>query len=205
MQPTSTLLLLALVLPCVASQAAVLGRHPRPIPSQPALSGRWLMHESSWGVLSSISTLQGIEGAPFGNPQSLVDGPYRDGLLGDNSTGIPYFFVSEMDVSQVDATANSLVSLTLSEAALTDGCALMDPESPVCIRLTVTGELVEVVDEAEKAFAMQALFQRHPKMEGWPTDHDWKVKKIVPRHIFVLDMFGGVKPVTVEEYLNIEL
>ncbi|GAB5032490.1 protein creg1-like [Nannochloropsis oceanica] len=203
MQPASVLVMLALILSSVASQAV--GRHPRPIPSQPALSGRWLMHETSWGVLSSISTLQGIEGAPFGNPQSVVDGPYHDGLLGDNSTGIPYFFVSEMDVSQVDALSNSLVSLTCSEAALANGCTLTDPESPVCIRLTVTGEMVEVVDEEEKAFAMQALFQRHPKMEGWPTDHDWKVKKIVPRHVFVLDMFGGVKAVSVEEYLSIEL
>lgn len=124
------------------------------------------MHESTWGVLSTVSTLPGIAGAPFGNPQSLVDGPYRDGLFGDNSTGIPYFFVSELDVSQQDASANSLVSLTVSEAGVSSECAMLDPESPLCIRLTVTGDLVEVVDEEETAFAMQALFQRHPQMQS---------------------------------------
>lgn len=45
----------------------------------------------------------------------------------------------------------------------------------------------------------------HVHPSAWPTDHGWKVKKIVPRHIFVLDMFGGVKPVSVDEYLEVEL
>lgn len=134
-----------------------------------------------------------------------MDGPYRDRLFGDNSTGIPFFFVSDLDVSQQDALENPLVSLTLSEAALKNGCAMTDPESPLCVRLTVTGDLVEVVDEDEKAFAMRALFQRHPRMQGWPTDHNWKVKKIVPAYLFVLDMFGGAKPLSVEEYLGVEL
>jgi hypothetical protein len=124
------------------------------------------MHESTWGILSTISTLPTMTGAPFGNPQSHVDGPYRDGLLGNNATGFSYFFVSELDVSQQDVQANPLVSYTITEASLENGCALTDPESPLCVRLTLTGELVEVVDEEEKAFAMQALFQRHPRMQG---------------------------------------
>src|SRR6056297_778858 len=156
----------SLLWPFVNSDGPLFGRHPRPVPPQPAKSGRWLLHESTWGVLSTVSTLPGIAGAPFGNPQSLVDGPYRDGLFGDNSTGIPYFFVSELDVSQQDASANSLVSLTVSEAGVSSECAMLDPESPLCIRLTVTGDLVEVVDEEETAFAMQALFQRHPQMQS---------------------------------------
>jgi len=145
--------------------------------------------------------------ATAGNPQSCADGPYGNKLFGDNSTGLPYFYVSEMDVSQIDVAANpdGLVAFTVSEAALPGGCQMTDPESPLCVRLTVTGRLVVVEEGEERAFALQALFDRHPAMPNWPTDHDWVVKKLEPAHIFALDMFGGAKPLSVDEYLAAEL
>lgn len=138
----------------------------------------------------------------------MVDGPYGSrSLFGDNSTGLPYFYVSPMDVSQIDVAANpqGLVAFTMSEAALPGGCQRTDPESPLCVRLTITGRLVEVAEGEEKVFAMRALFDRHPAMADWPTDHEWKVVKIEPTSIFALDMFGGAKPLPVEEYLAVEL
>lgn len=71
-----------------------------------------------------------------------------------------------MDVSQIDIASNpeGLVSFTMSEAALPGGCQLTDPESPLCVRLTLTGKLVEVEEGPEKDFALQALFDRHPVM-----------------------------------------
>jgi hypothetical protein len=35
---------------------------------------------------------------------------------------VPYLYVSEMDVSQVDVAANASASLTMSEAQLPGGC-----------------------------------------------------------------------------------
>lgn len=137
----------------------------------------------------------------------MADGPYGRGLFGNNGTGIPYIYVSEMDVSQIHIAANpdGLVSFTFSEAALPGGCQRMDAESPLCVRLTLTGRVVEVEEGPEREFALQALYARHPTMASWPTDHDWKVKKIEPTHLFVLDMFGGAKPLSVEDYLSVEL
>jgi len=37
------------------------------------------------------------------------------------------------------------------------------------VRLTLTGKMVEVVDEKELEFAKQALFTRHPNMKGNPS------------------------------------
>lgn len=74
-------------------------------------------------------------------------------------------------MSQIDAQANNIVSFTVSEAQSPGGCMNTDPESPLCVRLTLTGQLVEVTDEDERDFAIKALFQRHPAMKGWPDDH----------------------------------
>jgi len=59
-----------------------------------ARTARWLIHKVDWGILSTSSVE--LDGAPFGNVQSVSDGP------SGNATGVPYFYVSEMDVSQVD-------------------------------------------------------------------------------------------------------
>jgi len=54
-------------------------------------------------VMSSISTMEGMAGAPFGNPVSF----------GDNATGTPYLCVSPLDQSIIDLTADPRMSLTL--------------------------------------------------------------------------------------------
>lgn len=159
-----------------------------------AATGRWLMHECVYGSLSTISI--DLHGVPFGNVQSVVDGSI------DKSTGIPYFYVSEMDTSQINIAQNSSVSLALSEAQLDGGCRGVDQEDPTCVRLTLSGKMVEVTDKDELVFAKQALFERHPHMEDWPDDHGWKVKKIVLENVWILDFYGGVHPVTVDEYLQ---
>ena len=42
---------------------------------QYAKTARWIVHNSTWGTLSTISTRKGLEGRPFGNPNSIADGP----------------------------------------------------------------------------------------------------------------------------------
>ena len=67
------LLLLLLVAPIAAAEAdsdlARSAPHRRPKPAALAETARWLMHESTWGTLSTISSQPEIMGAPFGNPQ----------------------------------------------------------------------------------------------------------------------------------------
>lgn len=136
-----------------------------------------------------------------------MDGPYG-ALFGNNATGVPYLYVSELDVSQIDVAANpdGLVALTMSEAMLPGGCQNTDPESPLCVRLTITGRLVTVAEGTEERdWALHALISRHPAMASWPTDHSWEVKRLEPHHVFILDMFGGAKPLSVEDYLAVEL
>mmetsp|Transcript_29136 Transcript_29136/g.93232 ORF Transcript_29136/g.93232 Transcript_29136/m.93232 type:complete len:171 (-) Transcript_29136:163-675(-) len=64
----------------------------------------------TYGVLSSISTMEKTAGKPFGNPYSYADG------TATNSTGILYFYVSDLDQSMKDFEANNAASFTLTEA-----------------------------------------------------------------------------------------
>lgn len=67
----------------------------------------------------------------------------------------------------------------------------IDPEDPRCARLILSGHFQFVSDAEELAFAKNALFERHPTMTKWPVDHNWKVHKIVPTEVWLINMFGG--------------
>lgn len=69
--------------------------------------------------------------------------------------------------------------------------SILDPEDPRCARVIFSGEMVEITDSSELSFAMEALFERHPKMENWPTEHDWKTFKINFDEICLQDIFGS--------------
>lgn len=171
---------------------------------------RWLVHSLHMGVVSTISTKDGpTHGAPFGNIYSLVDGPC------EQSTGVPYFYASMLDQSAQDATANPRVSLTLTEAFLPATCHRFgqptacattmhgDPESPVCARLVLSGRWV-VVDKSDDhyAWAQEALFERHPVMAHWPTNHNWLIVRLEVDDLWFLDYFGGAYQLDVQEYLQ---
>lgn len=51
-----------------------------------------------------------IKGLPFGNIFSVSDGPW------DNSTGVPYFYMTPLDNSGLDLISFPFASLTFSEA-----------------------------------------------------------------------------------------
>eukprot|EP01034_Spumella_vulgaris_P030991 gene30991-38300_t len=151
-----------------------------------------------WGTLSTISVH--LNGQAWGQPKSFVDGSLT------NSTGNFYFYDSEMDTSLQDIAANSNVSFSLSAAAL-GLCPplLLDPESPLCARLVVSGQFLPVDDAQELTFATLALFERHPTMKNWPEDHSWGVYKIVLTDIWLIDVFGGATDVSVDEYYAVNL
>merc|ERR1711911_530468 len=166
-----------------------------PNPFAVAKMARYVLHASEWTSMSTISTHEPLVGYPFVNVFSVSDGP-----LG-NSTGIPYFYVTDMEISMQDLKVDPRASITLS-LAQSDYCREKgyDPESPLCAHIICTGEFTRITDEEEKDFAKQALFSRHPEMNSWPTDHGWFFAKLDIKNIYVLDFFGGIKTANLDKY-----
>ncbi|XP_057192071.1 protein CREG2 [Triplophysa rosa] len=174
---------------------------PSSIPTPPpheetARMARYMAHYSDWGYLATISTQDKIKGFPFGNIFSVSDGPL------DNSTGVPYFYVTPMDNTVTDLQSFPFASLTFSQAE-GDFCRkqVYDPEDPRCARLTLTGKMVEVEPE-ELDFAREAMFSRHPVMKKWPPEHKWFFMKLVLEQVWLQDWVGGVSLISLEEYFK---
>ncbi|KAI3985614.1 hypothetical protein MKX01_033897, partial [Papaver californicum] len=93
-------------------------------------------------------------------------------------------------------------SLTVSEFPI-GTCGKKDPENPTCAKLTLTGKFKLVdINSKEASFAKDALFAKHPEMKGWPKGHDFQIFKLEIEDIFLIDWFGGPKPITVAQYLR---
>lgn len=178
--------------------ASVYGRRllsqARPDPNNAAPFARWLVSENSWGVLSTIAGDLG--GAPFGNVVSFSDG------LPNEGSGIPYFYLTTLDPTARYALKDHRSSVTISEYPL-GTCGNTDPENPTCSKITLTGKLNELDAKSEEAAtAKNALFAKHPEMKTWPKDHNFQVFKLDIEEIFMINFFGGPKPLTVDEYLH---
>ncbi|XP_041930234.1 protein CREG2 [Alosa sapidissima] len=170
---------------------------PSPPPhEETGKTARYIAHYSDWGHLATISTQEKIKGLPFGNIFSISDGPL------DNSTGVPYFYVTPMDNTVSDIRNFPFASLTFSEAE-GDFCREMvyDPEDPRCARLTLTGRMVEVEPE-EVDFAREAMFSRHPVMKKWPVGHKWFFMKLAIEQVWLQDWIGGVSIIPLDEYFK---
>lgn len=163
----------------------------RPDPSDSPAMARWLVSQSDWGVLSTISIH--LKGMPWGNVAS-----FSDGAVG-SSGGTPYFYLSKMDPTPNDIDSDPRCSLSLSEAPL-GSCGKRDAENPTCARLTLSGKMKEVTDKQELEYASHALFSKHPEMPDWPKGHRWVFYKLEIADIFLIDYYGGAKPITVDEY-----
>ena len=106
------LFLVALIGACVLANAL---RNTAVEKDQPpvwkkAETARWLAHENVWGTLSTSSVH--LNGQAWGQPKSFVDGTVT------NSTGILYFYDSDMDASMQDINANPVVAFSLSAAQM---------------------------------------------------------------------------------------
>ena len=178
-------------------------------------TARWMVHSLSWGTLSTLNSTadNSGKGVPFGNIYSFVDGSC------DVSTGVPYFYGTDMDPSFIQAKTNPTVSFSLSEASLAsvctsgkyDGTPLRacgisskgggDPENPPCARLTLVGKFSVVqADTEEHASAKAALFLRHPSMSSWPAEHGWIIAKIDIQEVWSIDFYGNSNTLTPEQY-----
>ncbi|XP_043851934.1 protein CREG2 isoform X2 [Dromiciops gliroides] len=159
-------------------------------------TARSLAHTNSWGFLATVSTQEKIKGMPFGNCLPISDGPFN------NSTGIPFFYVTPKDSIVADLMKNPAASLTLPETA-GDFCRknIIDLEDLRCARLTLTGQMVYVSSE-EVEFAKQAVFSRHPVMRKWPRHYEWFFMKMNVENVWLQNWHGGVSDIATEEYFK---
>ncbi|OWR53395.1 protein CREG1 [Danaus plexippus] len=158
---------------------------------------RYVLHNCNWASIATISTLPAIEGFPFSNVKSIVDGSLA------NSTGIPYFYMSPLDFTARDLSKDirSTVLVSLEETRFCE-FKKYDPEDPRCTRLMLSGLMKKVKENTpEYTFAKAALFERHPDMANFPPDHNWFVAKMKIAQIAMVDWFGGAKYVPVKDYL----
>ncbi|GAB4854819.1 hypothetical protein Ancab_023403 [Ancistrocladus abbreviatus] len=166
----------------------------KPDPESAVAYARWLASQNTWGVLSTISSDLG--GAPFGNVVS-----FSDGLPGKGS-GVPYFYMTTLDPTARNALKDEKSSLTISEWPL-GTCGNTDPEDPTCAKMTLTGKLKLVQSSSKEAeLGRSFLFSKHPEMRDWPKDHNFQVFQLKVEDIFLINWFGGRKPVTVDQYLQ---
>ncbi|KFQ99689.1 Protein CREG1, partial [Nipponia nippon] len=171
-----------------------------PPPEEAARMARFVLHNCDWGALATLSVQEGLRGHPFANIFSLSDGP--PGPF--SGSGVPYLYLTDMEISVQDLEINSNASLTVS-LAQTPYCKKhrYDPQNPLCAHIIFCGSIVKVND-SEAGVAKKALFSRHPEMESWPKDHNWFFAKFNITNIWVLDYFGGLKIVTPEEYYSVK-
>jgi len=169
---------------------------PPPQPSQAALMARYVMHNSDWVSISTTSTLPSVKTYPFVSLESVSDGPVSKG------TGIPYLYITTLDLSAKDIEHDNrctvLASLAQSKYCKSEN---LDPEDPRCARVMLTGHLLKVDNTtAEFVFAQNALYSRHPAMKNWPTGHNFYFAKVDIEQVALFDYFGGVKFIPVEAY-----
>jgi len=163
--------------------------------SDKAAYARDMVSSLDWGVMSTISTASDTTGAPFGNPQSHAD-----------VNGVIYYYVSDLDQSMLDVAANNQVGYTLSNAEKLSSAAcgtipyVGDEESPLCSRLSITGNFVNISGTDEEEQALDALFSKHPAMKNWPADHSWFVGKLDITQLWEINIFGGASHITPEQY-----
>ncbi|XP_062982871.1 protein CREG1 [Elgaria multicarinata webbii] len=160
---------------------------------------RFVVHGCDWGALATLSAQDPpMRGQPFANVFSVSDGP-----SGSRGSGVPYMYLTPLEVSVRDLQMNANASLTMS-LAQTPYCKKQgyDPQNPLCAHVIFSGIVEKVQNGTEADFAKAALFSRHPEMESWPRGHNWFFAKLNITSIWVLDYFGGIKTVTPQEYFN---
>ncbi|KAJ0428857.1 putative FMN-binding split barrel [Helianthus annuus] len=126
-----------------------------------------------------------LGGAPFGNVVSFSDG------LPDKGTGVTYFYLTTLDPTARYALKDHRSSFTISEYPL-GTCGKADPENPTCSKITLTGKLNEVDAKSKEATTAK----------NWPKDHNFQVFKLDIEEIFLINYFGGPKPLTVDQYFH---
>ena len=154
---------------------------------------------TDWGSIATINSREPMKGYPFSNVIS-----FSDGTSAESSTGTPYFYDTDMDLSQIDINANNQISLSMTLAE-GDYCSksAYDPQDPPCPRIILTGSIEKIPNfSLERVKAEWFLYTRHPGMITWPIWHFFYFAKMKLENIILLAQFGGSTTVSVESYYN---
>lgn len=165
---------------------------------------RWLVAKSLWTTISTVSSKE--EGAPFGNIRSVADGVC---FLG--SSGLPYFYVPSPDPTAIDIKENNRISLSFTEAALServgeDGipCGGSDAEDPTCAKISLNGHAIPL-DDDQIELAKASFKAQHPRA-SWLANggaHTGGSYYTLHLHsIMFLRTYGGFAKLSTDEYLN---
>lgn len=176
------------------STIAAADQSSRPDPNDAHKMARWLVASTSWAVISTTSLH--LNGSAWGNVADFSDGPPA------NSTGVPYFYLTMLDPTPQDLAVNPTCSVTISEASL-GTCGTTDTEDPRCAKITLHGQMEPLqANTPDSSFAKAALFSKHPQMKDWPTQHNFSFYRLSLQDIFLIDYFGGAKPLSIVDYLK---
>ncbi|XP_063230573.1 protein CREG1-like [Bacillus rossius redtenbacheri] len=176
------------------------GPSPPPHTKYPEMA-RFIVHNSDWAALSYVSFQKETQGYPVGAIFSISDGPR------EQSTGTPYLYVTDLELSVQDLRNDSRCSLTMT---LAEGqyCQQhgLDQQDPPCAQIVLTGRMQRLQNGTrEWDFARQALFSRHPRMKGWPSNHSFFFMKLKIDDINMTDFYGGPVYVDVEQYFKAKM
>ncbi|XP_075594395.1 protein CREG2 isoform X4 [Balearica regulorum gibbericeps] len=154
-------------------------------------TARFLARYNTWGFVATRAAQRKIQGMPYGNCLLLSDGPVN------NSTGIPFFYVTPKDNTVADLLKNPMASLTLPEA---DGnfCS-----SRSDFRLTPHSQGMEIMASSCNVKHLIGTFHRNvcqalhsvlpfPHREGFCGQRDNEEKKKGVRAL--LPVFGVACP-----------
>eukprot|EP00127_Corallochytrium_limacisporum_P004057 Clim_evm2s157 gene=Clim_evmTU2s157 len=157
---------------------------------------RWMIDHGTFGIISltQAPTETATEPLAFGTVEALA-----------NVDGQPFFYISGMSTTFVNLqAAGPRGTVTLSEEMMLGGvCSRLDldVEDPRCGRLWLVGYFRETKEEETEA-ARNALFKAHPPMAEWPTGHEWHVMTMDIERIAIIDYFGGMVDIPLDEYFH---
>lgn len=132
------LIVCAIILVCDAQSHNRLLNDTAPPKEEHAQYARYLVHRSNWTAMGTNS--KKFEGFPMVQVISIADSP-----LNEKSTGDIYFYLTNLDFTGRDLTADNRLTLLLSQEQ--DGtCSTnnIDPMEPTCGRTMISGSITKV-------------------------------------------------------------
>lgn len=167
-----------------------------------AKMARWLVHNSEWTAMGTISSLPALNGFPMVNVIAMADS-----AIGDKSTGNIYFYLTMLDFTAQDLSKkNRLTTLFTMDESLYCSKRNIDPMEPTCARVMISGEAMKVpVGSEEFKTATSAMISHHPASINWLNTHDFFLCKLNISSICTLDWYGGPHFVTPEDYFKAKI
>ncbi|KAG5683334.1 hypothetical protein PVAND_012620 [Polypedilum vanderplanki] len=164
-----------------------------------AKMARWLVHNSEWMSMGTISTLPSITGFPMVNVIAMADSE-----KGAKSTGVIYFYLVMLDFTAQDLSKkNQLTALFSMDQSLYCTKKNIDPMEPTCARIMISGEALRVEKgTSDYDFGAKAMASHHPASAHWIDAHDFFLCKMNISQIVVLDWYGGPHYVSLDDYFK---